>query len=124
MCATLAGQSKDADLPELTQTVNDATSRTVVRAPAAAMQTEITTDVVKATLSSTGATLVRLELLKYPDHVVHEWYEPLLELLPPQPATSRATDAVANAVRTRPNRVMPRSLPQAPICNQLRIWSG
>ncbi len=45
------------------------------------MQTEVTTDVVKATLSSTGATLVRLELLKYPDHVVHEWYEPLLELL-------------------------------------------
>ena len=47
---------------------------------AAATRTEITTDVVKATLSSTGGTLVRLELLKYPDHVPHEWYEPLLEL--------------------------------------------
>ena len=50
------------------------------RATAAATRTEITTDVVKATLSSTGGTLVRLELLKYPDQVEREWYEPLLEL--------------------------------------------
>ena len=49
-------------------------------APAAATRTEITTDVVKATLSATGGTLVRLELLKYPDHVEREWYEPLLEM--------------------------------------------
>jgi YidC/Oxa1 family membrane protein insertase len=48
--------------------------------PAEAARTEITTDVVKATLSSTGGALVRLELLQYPDHVARDWYEPLLEL--------------------------------------------
>jgi YidC/Oxa1 family membrane protein insertase len=48
---------------------------------AVAEQTTITTDVVKATLSGAGGTLVRLQLLKYPDLVLREWYEPLLELV-------------------------------------------
>ena len=51
-----------------------------VAAPAAAEQLTITTDVVKASLSSAGGTLTRVELLKYPDQVLKEWYEPLLEL--------------------------------------------
>lgn len=50
-------------------------------APVAAEQTTITTDVVKATFSSAGGSLVRLELLKYPDQALREWYEPLLELI-------------------------------------------
>ena len=41
----------------------------------------ITTDLVKATLSSEGGTLTRLELLKEPEHVERQWYEPLLELV-------------------------------------------
>ena len=49
-------------------------------APVAAAKTEITTDLVKATFSSTGGTLVRLELLEYPEQLQHAWYEPLLEL--------------------------------------------
>jgi len=72
-------------------------------APAAATQTEVTTDVVKATLSSTGATLVRLELLKYPDHVVHEWYEPLLELLGRKAEKPAAKDVVL--LDQSPNRL-------------------
>ena len=63
-------------------------------APVAATQTQITTDVVKATFSSTGGTLVRLELLKYPDHVQREWYEPLLELLGRKPAPAAPKDVV------------------------------
>ncbi len=58
---------------------NSATATTT--APAAVEQTTITTDVVKATLSGAGGTLVRLQLLKYPDQVLREWYEPLLELV-------------------------------------------
>ncbi len=50
-------------------------------AAAVAERITITTDVVKATLSSVGGTLVRLQLLKYPDQVIREWYEPLLELV-------------------------------------------
>ena len=63
-------------------------------APAAATETSITTDVVKATFSSTGGSLVRLELLKYPDHVQHEWYEPLLELFGRKPASPAPKDVV------------------------------
>ena len=44
-----------------------------------AEKTVVTTDVVKATLSSEGGSLVRLELVKYPEQVIKEWYEPLLE---------------------------------------------
>jgi len=49
-------------------------------APTVAERVTITTDVVKATLSGEGGSLTRLELLKYPDQVVVEWYEPLLAM--------------------------------------------
>ena len=49
-------------------------------APVVAETVTITTDVVKATLSGEGGTLTRLELLKYPDIELKEWYEPLLEM--------------------------------------------
>ena len=63
-------------------------------APVEAARTEITTDVVKATLSSTGGTLVRLQLLKYPDHVETPWYEPLLELFGRKAAKPAPKDVV------------------------------
>ncbi|MDE2626407.1 MAG: membrane protein insertase YidC [Burkholderiales bacterium] len=49
-------------------------------APVVAQQVTISTDLVKATLSSEGGTLTRLELLKYPDFVETPWYEPLVTL--------------------------------------------
>ena len=48
--------------------------------PVAAEQATITTDLVKATLSSEGGTLGRLELLKTPEHLEKQWYEPLTAL--------------------------------------------
>ena len=50
-------------------------------APATARETTITTELVRATLSSDGGSLVRLELLKYPDQVLKPWYEPITALL-------------------------------------------
>ncbi|HEY8710143.1 MAG TPA: membrane protein insertase YidC [Burkholderiaceae bacterium] len=49
-------------------------------APVAAEQVTISTNLVKATLSSTGGTLTRLELLKYPEQVETSWYQPLVAL--------------------------------------------
>ena len=49
-------------------------------APTSAAQAEqvtIATDLVRATLSTEGATLVRIELLKTPEHIEKQWYEPL-----------------------------------------------
>ncbi|MEP7099348.1 MAG: membrane protein insertase YidC, partial [Burkholderiales bacterium] len=64
-------------------------------APVVAEKTVVTTDVVKATLSGEGGSLVRLELLKYPDQVIKEWYEPLLELVGARkPAPSTGKDVV------------------------------
>lgn len=63
-------------------------------APPVAEQTTITTDVVKATLSGAGGTLVRLQLLKYPDPVLQEWYEPLLELFGRKAAATAPQDVV------------------------------
>ena len=63
-------------------------------APVVAEQTTITTDVVRATLSGAGGTLTRLELLKYPDHVQQEWYEPLLELFGRRAAPVAPKDVV------------------------------
>jgi YidC/Oxa1 family membrane protein insertase len=40
----------------------------------------VTTDLVKATLSSEGGSLVRLELLGIPEHIDEAWYEPALNL--------------------------------------------
>jgi YidC/Oxa1 family membrane protein insertase len=63
-------------------------------APVAAERVTITTDVVKATLSSEGGTLARLELLKYPDLVLKEWYEPMLELFGKAKPTANAQGPV------------------------------
>ena len=49
-------------------------------APVASEQVTITTDLVKATLRSEGGTLSRVELLKEPEHVEKQWYEPLVAL--------------------------------------------
>ena len=49
--------------------------------PVVAERVTVTTDVVTATLSGAGGTVVRLQLLKYPDQVIREWYEPLLDLI-------------------------------------------
>ena len=57
-----------------------APSATQGPATVVAEQTSIVTDVVKATLSGAGGTLIRVELLNYADHVEKEWYEPLLAL--------------------------------------------
>jgi len=66
-----------------------------VAAPVAAEQLTITTDVVKASLSSAGGTLTRVELLKYPEQVLKEWYEPLLEMVGKgQTAAAPAKDVV------------------------------
>jgi YidC/Oxa1 family membrane protein insertase len=62
-------------------TATAAPAATPGAAPVAAEQTTVTTDVVKATLSGVGGTLVRLELLKYPEQVLEQWYEPWLERL-------------------------------------------
>ncbi len=48
--------------------------------PMMAQQAIITTDLVKATLSSEGGTLSRLELLKTPEHLEKQWHEPLTAL--------------------------------------------
>ncbi len=58
--------------------------------PAAPERTTVETDVVRATLSGDGGSVVRLELLGYPDAPTREWYEPLLELLgrTPPPVTA------------------------------------
>ncbi len=63
-------------------------------APVLAEQTIVTTDLVKATLSGAGGTLVRLQLLQYPDHVQSEWYEPLLELFGRKAAPAAPKDVV------------------------------
>ncbi|MGK2900609.1 MAG: membrane protein insertase YidC [Burkholderiaceae bacterium] len=71
-----------------------APASTAGAAPVAAEQTTVTTDVVRATLSGAGGTLTRLELLKYPDHVQQEWYEPLLELFGRRAAPAAPKDVV------------------------------
>lgn len=48
---------------------------------AAVQLTTVTTDLVKATLSSAGGTLMRVELLNYPEQLEKPWYEPLLHLV-------------------------------------------
>ncbi|HEY9238794.1 MAG TPA: membrane protein insertase YidC, partial [Burkholderiaceae bacterium] len=60
----------------------------------AAERTTITTDVVKATLSGAGGSLVRVELLQYPDQVQTEWYDPLLQLFGKKAAPATPKDVV------------------------------
>jgi len=45
-----------------------------------AEQVSVTTDLVKATFSSIGGTLVRLELLKQKEEQHEPWYQPIIEL--------------------------------------------
>jgi len=61
-------------------------------APVATEQVTVTTDLVKATLRSEGGTLSRVELLKEPEHVEKQWYEPLVALFS-SGAAKPATDA-------------------------------
>ena len=70
-----------SDLPKAGAAVAAAPNAAAGTAPVVAEQVTITTDVVKATLSGAGGTLVRLELLHYPEQVAKEWYEPLLKLI-------------------------------------------
>ena len=63
-------------------------------AAVAAERVTIATDVVKATLSADGGSLVHLELLKYPDQVSGEWYEPVLELFGKSKSASTAPKEV------------------------------
>ena len=65
-------------------------------APVAAEQITITTDVVKATLSSAGGTLTRLELLKQPEQVQQDVVR----------AAARAVRRSADASRTARNVVL------------------
>jgi len=69
-------------LPKSTGAAAPATAPGAVpaTAPAASEQVTITTDLVKATLRSEGGTLSRVELLKEPEHVEKQWYEPLVAL--------------------------------------------
>ena len=50
-------------------------------APVAAERATVTTDVFRATLDGAGGSLTRVELLRYPDQLIKEWYEPLLSLV-------------------------------------------
>ena len=61
-------------------------------APVVSEQVTINTDLVKATLRSEGGTLSRVELLKEPEHVEKQWYEPLVALFG-SGAAKPATDA-------------------------------
>ena len=63
-------------------------------APAVSEQVTITTDLVKATLRSEGGTLSRVELLKQPEHVERQWYEPLASLF--SSSSARATNEPKN----------------------------
>jgi YidC/Oxa1 family membrane protein insertase len=54
----------------------------------------VTTDLVKATFSSVGGTLVRLELLHHKEQQDHPWYEPFTSLF----GGSKAVDGAANVV--------------------------
>jgi YidC/Oxa1 family membrane protein insertase len=65
--------------------------------PSAAAKGEdvtVTTDVVKATFSSIGGTLVRLELLKEKELQEQPWYEPMVELFSGTKAPRAETNVV------------------------------
>jgi YidC/Oxa1 family membrane protein insertase len=70
------GLPRSATSPQIPGGVTPPTPSLGVAAP----QTTITTDLIKASLTSEGGTLKRIELLKYPEYVEKPWYEPLLKL--------------------------------------------
>ena len=100
--AKVATPPASAGLPKPAVTTGSTLGATLGAAPVAtpgapfvvAEQTTITTDLVKATLSSVGGTLTRLQLLQYPDHVAQEWYEPVLELFGRKAAPSAPKDVL------------------------------
>ena len=73
----VAGLPKPADVATASTAAATAPGRVPTAEPVVAEQAIITTDLVKATLSSEGGTLSRLELLKTPEHLEKQWYEPL-----------------------------------------------
>ncbi len=78
-----AAGSAPAGLPKAAGAVAPATTApgaVPATAPVVSEQVTITTDLVKATLRSEGGTLSRVELLKEPEHVEKQWYEPLVAL--------------------------------------------
>ncbi len=82
--------SPTGGLPAIAAAVPGATP--AVAPPAASAQlTTVTTGLVKATLSSEGGTLMRVELLHYPEQIEKPWRETLLGLVglgdkaPPEP---------------------------------------
>ncbi|MEO8806966.1 MAG: membrane protein insertase YidC [Burkholderiaceae bacterium] len=83
-----------AGLPKSTGAATPATAPGAVpaTAPVVSEQVTITTDLVRATLRSEGGTLSRVELLKEPEHVEKQWYEPLVALFS-SGAAKAATDA-------------------------------
>ena len=77
--APLAGLPKPAaGTPALAPAA--APTGTAASAPVAAERVTVTTDLVKATISSEGGTLSRVELLKQPEFPERPWYEPLLAI--------------------------------------------
>ena len=72
----LAGAAKPAAATPLSTAPNGVPAE----APVLAEQVTIATDLVKATLTGEGGTLIRVELLKEPEHVEKQWYEPLVAL--------------------------------------------
>ncbi len=100
--AKVATPPASAGLPKPAVTTGATPGATLGAAPVAppgapfvvAEQTTITTDLVKATLSSVGGTLTRLQLLQYPDHVAQEWYEPVLELFGRKAAPAAPKDVL------------------------------
>ena len=76
----LAGLPKPAGAASATAAAAATPGRVPAAEPVVAEQATITTDLVKATLSSEGGTLSRLELLRTPEHLEKQWYEPLTAL--------------------------------------------
>ena len=94
-----AGSAPDAvGLPKATGTPalapTAAPSALPASAPIVAERVTITTDLVKATISSEGGTLSRVELLKEPEHVEKQWYEPLTALFGNAPHAAAAAKNV------------------------------
>ena len=85
-----ANATAPAGVPAAAGAAPAATAPATAAAPEGQL-VEVTTDLVKATFSTTGGTLVRLELLKQKDPQERPWYEPLTALfgakheVPPAP---------------------------------------
>jgi YidC/Oxa1 family membrane protein insertase len=90
--APVAGLPKPTVAPALAPT--GAPTPAAASAPAMVERVTITTDLVKATISSEGGTLSRVELLKEPEHVEKPWYEPLVAIFGARAAAAPARNVV------------------------------